>query len=86
MNPMTKKELAEYAREIRGRQTGVYRLDDDERAGVERGLADMRAGRFAADDRIAAIFQRARSFRAREFATAAGETEGTAKVFRRRMG
>jgi len=58
------EELAEYAREIRGRRTGVYQLSEDERAGVERGMADMRAGRFATDEQIAAIFQRARSARA----------------------
>jgi predicted transcriptional regulator len=58
------EELAEYAREIRGRRTGVYQLSEDERAGIERGLADLRAGRFATDEQIAAIFQRARSLRA----------------------
>jgi predicted transcriptional regulator len=58
------EELAEYAREIRGRRTGIYQLSEDERTGIARGLADMRAGRFATDEQIAAIFQRARSFRA----------------------
>jgi predicted transcriptional regulator len=58
------EELAQYAREIRGRRTGVYELSEEERAGIERGLADMRAGRFATDEQIAAIFQRARSTRA----------------------
>lgn len=58
------EELAEYAREIRGRRTGVHRLSDDERAGIERGLEDMRAGRFATDEEIATVFRRARSFRA----------------------
>ena len=57
------EELAEYAREIRGRRTGIYHLSEDERAGIDRGLADMRAGRFATDEQITAIFQRARSFR-----------------------
>ena len=57
------EELAEYAREIRGRRTGIYQLSEDERAGIDRGLADMRAGRFATDEQITAIFQRARSFR-----------------------
>jgi predicted transcriptional regulator len=57
------EELAEYAREIRGRRTGVYKLSEEERAGIERGLADMRAGRFATDEQIAAIFQKARSAR-----------------------
>jgi len=55
------EELAEYARKIRGRPTGVYSLSADERSGIERGLADMRAGRFATDEQIAAIFQKARS-------------------------
>jgi hypothetical protein len=58
------EELAEYAREIRGRRTGVYQLSEDERAGIELGLADMRTGRFASDEQVAAIFRRARSFRA----------------------
>jgi predicted transcriptional regulator len=58
------EELAEYAREIRGRRTGVYKLSDEERSGIERGLVDMRAGRFATDEQIAAIFQKARSTRA----------------------
>jgi predicted transcriptional regulator len=58
------EELAQYAREIRGRRTGVYELSEEERAGIERGLADMRAGRFATDEQIKAIFQRARSTRA----------------------
>jgi hypothetical protein len=58
------EELAEYAREIRGRRTGIYQLTEGERTGIERGLADMRAGRYATDEQIAAIFQRARSFRA----------------------
>ncbi len=62
--PEDQEELAEYAREIRGRRSGVYRLSDDERAGIERGLEDMRADRFASDEEIAAIFRRARSFRA----------------------
>jgi predicted transcriptional regulator len=58
------EELAQYAREIRGRRTGVYKLSEDERIGIERGLEDMRAGRFATDEQIAAIFQKARSTRA----------------------
>jgi predicted transcriptional regulator len=62
--PEDQEELAEYAREIRGRRTGVYRLSEEERAGIERGLEDMRAGRFATDEEIAAIFRRARSFHA----------------------
>jgi hypothetical protein len=53
-------ELAEYAREIEARRTGVYRLSDAEREGVERGLKAMHEGKFASDERVAAIFERAR--------------------------
>jgi hypothetical protein len=46
--------------EIETRYTGIYRLSDDERASVEKGLADMRAGRFATDEEVAAVFKPAR--------------------------
>ena len=55
------EELAEYAREIEARRTGVYRLNESERQGVEHGLKAMREGKFASDERIAGILQRARS-------------------------
>jgi hypothetical protein len=56
-----KDELADLLEEIEERHVGVYRLTDDERAGVERGLAEMRQGKFASDDEVAAIFRLARS-------------------------
>jgi predicted transcriptional regulator len=56
-----KDELADLIEEIEERHVGVYRLSEEERAGVERGLAEMRQGRFASDDEIAAIFKIARS-------------------------
>ena len=37
---------------------GVYVLSDDEREGVERGLDDVRQGRFASDEEMAALFAR----------------------------
>lgn len=43
---------------IERRHAGVYRLSDDERAAVRRGLADLRAGRFASDDAVNALFRR----------------------------
>jgi hypothetical protein len=58
------EEFAQVAREIEARRTGVYRLSDDEREAIERGLADMRQRKFASDDDIAAIFRKARSPRA----------------------
>jgi len=53
------EELAEAALEIEARRSGVYRLSVDERAAVERGLADARDGRFASDEEIDAILRRA---------------------------
>jgi hypothetical protein len=40
------EELAEYAREIEARRTGVYTMSDDERAAVRRGLAEADRGEF----------------------------------------
>jgi hypothetical protein len=55
------EELIDLAREIESRRTGVYRFSDDERQAVEQGLADARARRFASDQDIDAIFEKARS-------------------------
>ena len=46
-------ELAEYAREIEARRTGVYTMSDDERAAVSRGLAEADRGEFVADEMVA---------------------------------
>jgi hypothetical protein len=43
------EELLRCADEIRARRAGVYRLSPEEHAGIERGLADARVGRFASD-------------------------------------
>jgi hypothetical protein len=42
--------LAEYAREIEARRTGVYRLTDDERAAVREGLQQARRGEFVSEE------------------------------------
>jgi len=55
------EELIDLAREIETRRSGVYRLSEDERKAVEQGLADARARRFASDQHIDAIFEKARS-------------------------
>ena len=44
------EELAEYAREIQARRTGIYIMSDDERAAVRRGLAQADRGEFAPDE------------------------------------
>ena len=46
-------DLAEYAREIEARRTGVYTMSDDERAAVGRGLAEADRGEFVADKMVA---------------------------------
>src|SRR5947209_16771547 len=49
------EELAAVAREIEARRTGRYVLDDDERAGIEQGLKDVKEGRFASEEEVARI-------------------------------
>lgn len=48
------QELAELAREIEARRTGVYVLSEDERAAI----AEARRGAFASDDEAAAFWKR----------------------------
>ncbi|MBR1272797.1 hypothetical protein JQ629_35515 [Bradyrhizobium sp. AUGA SZCCT0222] len=47
------KELAEYAREIEARRTGIYTMSDDERTAVRKGLAEADRGEFVSDEFIA---------------------------------
>jgi hypothetical protein len=47
-------ELAEVAREIEARRTGVYALSDDE----QKAIAESRRGAFASDDEAAAFWKR----------------------------
>jgi predicted transcriptional regulator len=56
--------MAQAMNEVEATTTGVYKVSADERAGIERGLADVRAGRFASDEEIASIFARVRASRA----------------------
>jgi len=48
------QELAELAREIEARRSGVYELSADERAAI----ADARAGAFASEDDVKAFWKR----------------------------
>ncbi|MDX6517145.1 MAG: hypothetical protein QOH73_2811 [Gaiellaceae bacterium] len=54
-------ELVQSIVDIEEKHVGFYRLTDDERAAVRRGLDEMRKGRFASEERIAAIFNRYRA-------------------------
>ena len=46
-------ELAEYAREIEARRTGVYVLSDEEWDDLQEGLAQADRGEFVADELVA---------------------------------
>ena len=52
--------VADAMEHISSKHDGVYRLTDDERRGIERGLRDLREGRLASDEQVAAVFARAR--------------------------
>jgi predicted transcriptional regulator len=51
--PEDQNELAEYAREIEARRTGIYTMSDDERSAVARGLAEADRGEFVPDELVA---------------------------------
>jgi hypothetical protein len=53
-------ELAEVAAEIEARRTGVYRLSDDERAAVRKGMEAARRGDFVPDAEMDAYYKRHR--------------------------
>lgn len=46
------EELANVAREIESRRTGVYRLSDEERTAVRAGMDAARRGDFVPDDEM----------------------------------
>jgi predicted transcriptional regulator len=51
------EELADVAREIESRRSGLYRLSDDERAAVRAGMDDARRGDFASDEEMEAFYR-----------------------------
>ena len=55
-----KKELVESIDAIAKRHSVTYRLSDEERAAVERGLEEARQGRFATDEQVENLFNRYR--------------------------
>jgi hypothetical protein len=54
-------ELVQSIVDIETKHLGVYKLDPDERAAIERGLEEMRQSKFASDEQVAAVFNRYRS-------------------------
>jgi predicted transcriptional regulator len=54
-------ELVQSIVDIETKHLGVYKLSPDERTAIERGLEEMRQGKFASDEKVAAVFNRYRS-------------------------
>jgi hypothetical protein len=55
------EEFVRSVASIENKYLGVYRLSDAERDAVRRGLEDMRTGKLASDDAVAAVFDRYRA-------------------------
>jgi uncharacterized protein YciU (UPF0263 family) len=54
-------DLLRAAEIIEREKVGVYKLNAEEHAAVELGLADVEAGRFASEDEIEDLFKKCRS-------------------------
>jgi predicted transcriptional regulator len=51
------EELADVAREIESRRSGVYRLSDEERTAVRAGMEEARRGDLATEEEIEEFYQ-----------------------------
>ena len=51
------EELAEVAREIEARRSGIYRLSDEEKAATRAGLDAARRGDFVSEDEMEEFYQ-----------------------------
>jgi predicted transcriptional regulator len=54
------EEAVEILLALESKSKGVYRLTDEERAGVRRGLEEAARGDFATEEEVAAVFNRYR--------------------------
>lgn len=52
------EELAELAREIEARRTGIYEITPEEKAAIREGLADLERGRWTSDEAMRAFWVR----------------------------
>jgi hypothetical protein len=53
--------VADAMEQIEAKHDTLYRLSVEERAGIERGLSELREQRFASDEAVAEVFRRARN-------------------------
>jgi len=54
-------ELVKSIVDIETKHFGVYKVSSEERAAIERALEQMRQGKLASDEEVAAVFNRYRS-------------------------
>ena len=52
------EELAEVAREIEARRTGIYELTPDEEAAIHEGIANLDNGKWVSEDEMPALWKR----------------------------
>jgi predicted transcriptional regulator len=52
------EELAELAREIEARRSGIYVLDDQEEAAIREGLAELDRGEWVDEEEMKAFWKR----------------------------
>lgn len=53
-------ELVRFMIDTEAKHFGVYRLSEEERAAIQKGLEDIQAGQFASDEEVAKLFARYR--------------------------
>jgi hypothetical protein len=54
-------EVVQSIVDIETKHFGAYKLSAEERAAIEAALVEMRQGKFASDEEVAAVFDRYRS-------------------------
>jgi hypothetical protein len=52
------EELAEYAREIEARRTGLYVVTDEERSAIRQGLAQLESGEWVSEEEMQSFWKR----------------------------
>ena len=53
-------ELVQFMIDTEAKHFGIYRLSDEERTAIRKGLEDVEQGRFASDEEITDLFARFR--------------------------
>jgi predicted transcriptional regulator len=53
-------DLVRFMIDTEAKHFGVYRLSDEQRAAIRKGVSDVKAGRFATDEEMADLFRRFR--------------------------